>query len=477
MIYRGGDQFGQQSDVDLAIILPSAAKDAIIRVAWIEKLREHKLNLEADLFQLLYRTDRSEPICSVVALTANEACSDIHKDGAEEFFKSNHFLNLLDDKEVDGLPNTGDRLIRDRLVRQCFRFAQKKRNEFLAVSVNGTSEMQAFSGTDPIPKDVMRHAAMAARLRSQDQPVGAEYDTQAGLDFLTNYLYDVRHLGAAYEKLHHWVSVRRGARGTVGPLQPRDWIFLSEIVWDLAHRALEATWAREADAASKNEPRVPGGHSTVFFADRFAQAFPGVRGVSWFEDADQIKMRLLTLLQQPLTFSNQRPVWWWRDGNLHIERFECTGDREFLMDCYELRIRKIAAVHPGSYNRVFVYVETEPMATCGLYKGQNIAAGVDRHGYYDEEFGLVDGKIMVTRGEYDDGATLIGGKLQDIRGRAELRVRYLTPFNFLVASVGSPINSPEFDRQIKELMNRMLKGEDALETIIDNLRRLPSKDL
>ncbi|MFN9357352.1 MAG: toll/interleukin-1 receptor domain-containing protein, partial [Alphaproteobacteria bacterium] len=32
--------------------------------------------------------------------------------------------------------------------------------------------------------------------------------------------------------------------------------------------------------------------STVFFADRFAQAFPGVRGIAWFGSADDVQQRL-----------------------------------------------------------------------------------------------------------------------------------------------------------------------------------------
>jgi hypothetical protein len=47
-------------------------------------------------------------------------------------------------KEVDGFPNAGKAPIKDSLVRQCFRFAQKKHNVLLAVSADNTSEVQAF---------------------------------------------------------------------------------------------------------------------------------------------------------------------------------------------------------------------------------------------------------------------------------------------------------------------------------------------
>jgi hypothetical protein len=322
LVYRDGTQFVQESDIDLAIQIPDAVKGAIVRTAWIKKLFEHKLNLERELLKPLRRENVSDPICSVVAITGSEVGADIHKDGAEEFFKSNRFLNLLDGIEVDGFPNAGKTPIKHRLVRQCFRFAQKKRNAFLAVNANGALGIQEFVGADPIPKDVMRHAAMAARLRNPGAPIGAEYDTQAGLDFLTNYLYDVRAHDAAYESLHHWVSVQRRARGSVGPLKAIDWLFFSEVVWDLGDDALQAHLAQRAEDKVKKETAVPGGHSTVFFSNRFAQAFPGVRGISWFENADEIKMRLTTLLANPLRFSGRTPVWWWRGGNSQIEHFE-----------------------------------------------------------------------------------------------------------------------------------------------------------
>ena len=36
----------------------------------------------------------------------------------------------------------------------------------------------------------------------------------------------------------------------------------------------------------------------------------------------------------------------------------------------------------------------------------------------------------MTRAEYDDGATVIDGKVVDLNGKAKLRIRYITPYNF-----------------------------------------------
>jgi hypothetical protein len=127
------------------------------------------------------------------------------------------------------------------------------------------------------------------------------------------------------------VSVRRGARGKVEALEPSDNLLLAEIIEDLAHDAHAARKAQDAVRGAAQEACLPGGDSTVFFSERFAQAFPGVRGISWFDDPNEIEMRLLKLLEEPLSFSGKTPVWWWRgDSNLQIERFGL-GDNCFLM--------------------------------------------------------------------------------------------------------------------------------------------------
>lgn len=218
--------------------------------------------------------------------------------------------------------------------------------------------------------------------------------------------------------------------------------------------------------------------STKFFADRFAQAFPGDREVRWFEDQNDIALHLEKLLEPPLTVSDTRPIWWWGRGNMPIEEFQRLNAETFLMDIQELKIDKIAAIHLGSYFRHFVYVQVEPMPPTGLYA--NVSESIDRclkeFGYCSEEYGLVEGETLVTRNELDDGAAKIGGKLIDIRGIVELRVRYLTPYNFLIAPHMSPINNNEFDPILREMLNEMLAGRKNLDQLIEVVRKLPKKE-
>jgi predicted nucleotidyltransferase len=473
LIYRGGAQFGQGSDIDLVVCFPKKAMDDVARRNWIENLLGLKVRLEAELAAILVSADPNKPLCSVVVPMPLDVEADIHKDGARGFFKENVFLNLLNSKEVKGLPGAGSREIKDRLAMEGMRFAQKKRNEFLAVNSEGVGGLAPYQGADPAPKDVMRNAAMAAHPRDPKADPGAEYDTQAGLDFLSNHLYRERADDPALRDLHDWLSVRRGARGAVGPLTPRDHLLFAEIICGAALGRLSQ--------GAEEVPSLHGKHSTIWFNERFAQAFPGVRGVQWFEDAENIKTRLGKLLEQPLVYADSEPAWWFRgSSNMSIRALRHIRDRLYQMDEAELLVRRIAAVHSGQYYRDFVYVEVEGMAPVALYPSteQRIAeerSGQGIFGYYWEEYGLVDGIDVVTRAQYDDGAAEIDGRLQDIRGRTELRLRYVTPYNFIVAANGSSINTSDFDEVLVEKLDAMLRGEDRIEELFKAVSKLPKR--
>jgi hypothetical protein len=78
----------------------------------------------------------------------------------------------------------------------------------------------------------------------------------------------------------------------------------------------------------------------------------------------------------------------------------------------------------------------------------------------------------ITRAEYDDGAAIIDGKPCPTAG-AQLRVRYVTPYNFIIASQGSPINNSHFDQQLDEMFVKILKGKTSLEELAKEVLKLP----
>lgn len=472
LIYRGGEQFGAQSDVDLIVVMPELP-DGVDRAEWVERLLARKIELEDRLGRQL-RRDRKETICSVVAVSALEIAANAHKDGAPEFFSTNTFYDLLRGVLIKGLPNAGRRPIAERLVIGCVRFAQKQRNLYLQANALGDMVLAAFDQEDAAPKPIMRHAAMVQCLEDDgDADPGAEYDINVGADLLTVALHDRR---ARLGELGRRYAVRRGGRGNAGPLSPIDQLVLSEIIFDAAIQ-LEARAA--AVAAEPARPLLKGEHSTVHFAKRFAAAFPGVRGIKWFDDPADIRQRLECLFEPPVEFDDGTPIWWTRgNANLHISTAEMVDDT-LIINGDEMRIRRVAAVSPASYKYNFVYLDVAPLPPTGIYDRtpERIAEISDGGGpfpYYWEEFGVVDGNILITRGELDDGSAVIDGKLQSVRGRVEHRSRYVTAYNCIIAGGGAPIMNSGYDAQLERHLNAMLKGEDRLEAIAQEGNRLPT---
>lgn len=255
----------------------------------------HKLLLEDELGKRLGRADRSAVLSSVVVATMPEVAANIHKDGAAEFFSDNQFLDLSNGEIRDGLPGAGERAVAERLVGECFRFVQKTRNAFLGVNALGAPTLKPFDDKyDAAPKPAMRHAAMIQFLNdSGDANPGEEFDLDIGADTLTILLHERRKRLGALRALY---AARRGGRAARAPISSKDQLVLAELIFDAAIQ-VEARVA--AAAAAPRLPTLRGAHSTVVFAQRFGDAFPGIRGITWFEGDETIRQRFARLLAQP----------------------------------------------------------------------------------------------------------------------------------------------------------------------------------
>ncbi|BDA66249.1 hypothetical protein CAL7716_004150 [Calothrix sp. PCC 7716] len=221
------------------------------------------------------------------------------------------------------------------------------------------------------------------------------------------------------------------------------------------------------------------GDSIDFFARRFAKAFPGIRGIKLFNSSSESQQRIATLLATPIIFNNYCPIWWWRGfQNMHIDYFESLDDDTFLLGkTDEIRINRIAAFNSGIDYQCFVYVEAKAMQATGLYSYRTrefITDTQQKMGFCREEFGIYDNQHLITRYEYDDGYCIINNKLTDMeRNKTKLRVRYLTPYNFIIAPHDSPINNYNFDVTFEKIMNEMLQGRSSIETLTEAILKLP----
>lgn len=231
--------------------------------------------------------------------------------------------------------------------------------------------------------------------------------------------------------------------------------------------------------------------STVFFARRMAEAFPGVRGVCEFSDRKEINKRLSILLQAPLKFeqgldrADTDPVWFFRAGEAEdIRSFLRIGNNKVLMNTDELLIKRIVVYRDsGRYYGQYVYVEVEADKPCGCYSHNEdtMKYMVDKRGYYDEEFAVFKPswylpERKITRQEYDDGSAMVNGKPMRLHSRAELRLRYLTSYNFILAAKFSPFNCHEFDRTSGEYFKGMLNGTISVKQFDEYMMVFPKRD-
>lgn len=220
---------------------------------------------------------------------------------------------------------------------------------------------------------------------------------------------------------------------------------------------------------------------TVFFRNRFEKAFPGVRGLKWFEAEKAVK-RLSLLLKEPITFNiadghglYTDPIWWFRGfSRLPVDNFDILSPDKCLLGFEELKIKRIAAYNSAFYYKSFVYVETEPDSPIGIYQysDDDFLQRIKLFGYFREDYGLHQG-IPITCNELDDGAAEIDGEVVDISGQAVHRSRYLTKYNFILVAKTSPFNSLEGEILGDEYMDAILQGTKTVEDFAKIADELP----
>lgn len=229
-------------------------------------------------------------------------------------------------------------------------------------------------------------------------------------------------------------------------------------------------------------PRFSHTNTPEFFSLRMAEAFPGLRGFRSFNGVDAVN-RLERLLKSPLEFSlptggRMTPIWWWH-GHACNEISDFTvldpESGRCLMDSQELLVDQVVAYHSNDYQRHFVYVVTRADAPCGVYEitDDDIERQIGYFGYAWEEMGYMKTlNRYITRSEYDDGFADIDGSIVDAED-ASVRIRYLSPYNFFIASVHTPSNDVKHDLKADEFIKGLLTGAATVDQFAQWLEGLP----
>jgi len=221
--------------------------------------------------------------------------------------------------------------------------------------------------------------------------------------------------------------------------------------------------------------------STVLFDNRISGAFPGIRGLKWFEKPERALKHLEILLKYPIKFDHcnghgvsTTPFFYFRGYANQITDFQMLTNTRFLINSGEMELDRICVFRSESYWQNYIYVEIKADTPSGAndITKDSINNMIQSRGFADEEYGLFQ-DTCISRTCYDDKAAIINGEITDT-SKAVLRRRFLTPYNFLIASQFSPINSSEFDSISEPILNSIIMGKDRFEKLhetILNLRR------
>jgi hypothetical protein len=222
--------------------------------------------------------------------------------------------------------------------------------------------------------------------------------------------------------------------------------------------------------------------SNVFFSERFADAFPAIKGLTAYTRTADIAHRLDILLRAPLCGlecgepRGPVPIWWLRGmGNLHIYRWGHLKPNLSLMNNMELDIARIVAIPGVAYWQNFVYVECRALPQVGLYdwtKEELERMARNGHGY--EEYAVYGHRIF-NRQQYDDAGYEVRGRVKHFRHRPQLRIRHITPFNFVIAPAMSPVNVATCDGELDRKLRLCRENPAAVNKLAEWLLSLPKR--
>ncbi len=216
----------------------------------------------------------------------------------------------------------------------------------------------------------------------------------------------------------------------------------------------------------------------AFFEDRLAEAFRGVHGLQIYKGRDALA-RLETLLKSPLTIQRHhanQPIWWWSGrGNMSIDGFKVLDDVRLwcLMSRYELLINTVAVFRTNKSYRSFVYVSVDadqPTGVSGITPEQ-IHDDIQEYGFSTEYVGFWNGRYVKGE-EYEDGFAELDGKVVKL-SNAESRTRYLSAYNFFLATQASAFSASENDEAVDNLCQSLLKGKLTIAQAVDDIGALP----
>jgi hypothetical protein len=257
-VNSGGFQYeADRSDLDIIVLVDWEGLSPEKRVAALNRLAEHKHQLELKLLPVVGWDDASKPITSLVPLTPFEVAHAVHKDGAGAIVRSSALLDLLTgemrpslnpDAPSDGLSETH---------RSAAQFVQKKRAGHLSRSSNNKGGLGQVHVdlADAAPKDLMRQFAVASSEPGESSE--SLTDINRGLSLFESYLTNFAPDATDAILMRDWLRARRGGRGAADAMSTDAYLFGVEAVFDKLQDWYPATASVSLTPEAREWPARP----------------------------------------------------------------------------------------------------------------------------------------------------------------------------------------------------------------------------
>jgi hypothetical protein len=192
--------------------------------------------LEHAVAKALNRTS-NEAIFSILPLTNYEIRQCIHKGHDPKLLTDNIFFDVSRNETVArGLSVIADYHYHYENLEpfSVMKLCQKYRNSFLSTNLLGKFKQMDFDDSEPLPKELMRSAAILRFFDGDREDASRRTDLEEGATYLFDLVKGLEGVHAQYKTLRQKLSSRTFSRARAEALSPEDMLLLNEVLFDRA---------------------------------------------------------------------------------------------------------------------------------------------------------------------------------------------------------------------------------------------------
>jgi serine/threonine protein kinase len=198
------------------------------------------------------------------------------------------------------------------------------------------------------------------------------------------------------------------------------------------------------------------------FGRLLAMMFPGKMRLVQIQDKSQIDTLMENLSQEVKKYE----IWFHTmvdlvTLDLAVTEIRKLSDDVWLINSWECKIESIWINKSYSEHRDYILLICAPMPSFGMHSQ---ALELEEAAWFMDRY--------ITRGEYDDGFAEIDGKVVELKGRAEARIRATKRIFMFLATHAHDIVQGENEETVNQVIQNLLNQGEVEPHLLEPLRRL-----